>query len=193
MAPWETRGDQFTRVGGTCAPGLRQPLPGFYGPPGPLLTLPRWFFMVMSPASSFRLEASECRSCACPQRTGGHECTVDTLACQTGAPWGETYAASPGSSPPSPRPRNPGLGPCGPAAEGGGTFTSCRSWCDSWLCGSLSFWVIHGCCRTCLAVRRWWGSTCSILDTRSWGRAGKGLVGEASRGAECWAWLMGNG
>lgn len=54
------------------------------------------------------------------------------------------------------------------------TFTSCRSWWDSWLWGSLSFWVIHGCCRTCLAVRRWWGSTCSILDTKSWRHSGQG-------------------
>lgn len=91
--------------------------------------------------------------------------------------------ASPGSTTPSPCPRNPGLGPCGSAAWGGGTFTSCRSWCDSWLCGSLSFWVIHGCCRTCLAVRRWWGSTCSILDTRSWGRAGKGVGGRGQPGS----------
>lgn len=50
--------------------------------------------------------------------------------------------------------------PSGSAAPGmQGTFTSCRSWWDNWLWGSLSFWVIHGCCRTCLAVRRWWGST----------------------------------
>lgn len=151
MAPWETRGTQFMTVGGTCAPGPSQPLPGFCSPPVPPLILPWWFFT----ASSLRLKASEGRSCARPQRTGGHEGTVDTLACQTGAPWGETHMASPGSTTPSPCPWNPGLGPCGPAAWGGGTFTSCRSWCDSWLCGSLSFWVIHGCCRTCLAVRRW--------------------------------------
>jgi hypothetical protein len=61
------------------------------------------------------------------------------------------------------------------------TFTSCRSWWDNWLWGSLSFWVIHGCCRTCLAVRRWWGSTCSILDTKSWTHTDKEVKGGAPR------------
>lgn len=37
---------------------------------------------------------------------GGHECTVDTPACQTGAPWEETHMASPGSATPSPCPWN---------------------------------------------------------------------------------------
>lgn len=32
------------------------------------------------------------------------------------------------------------------------TFTSLRSWCGSWLFGSLSLWTIQGCLRTCLAV-----------------------------------------
>ena len=82
MAPWETRGTQFMTVGGTCAPGPSQPLPGFCSPPGPQLILPWWFFT----ASSLRSKASEGRSCARPQRTGGHEGTVDTLACQTGLP-----------------------------------------------------------------------------------------------------------
>lgn len=64
------------------------------------------------------------------------------------------------------------------------TFTSCRSWWDNWLWGSLSFWVIHGCCRTCLAVRRWWGSTCSILDTKSWRHSGQGGDGWGTEEAD---------
>lgn len=48
------------------------------------------------------------------------------------------------------------------------TLTSLGSWCGSWLLGSLSLWTIHGCLRTCFAVSLWWGSTWSILDTRSW-------------------------
>lgn len=49
------------------------------------------------------------------------------------------------------------------------TLTSLGSWCGSWLLGSLSLWTIQGCLRTCLAVSLWWGSTWSILDTRSCG------------------------
>ncbi len=41
------------------------------------------------------------------------------------------------------------------------------SWRVSWKCG---FWVrqaIHECLSTCSAAYRWWGSTCSIWDSRS--------------------------
>ena len=50
----------------------------------------------------------------------------------------------------------------------GVTFTSCTSCLMSWLCESCSRSTIHWCLRTCGAVSRWWGSTCSILDTMSW-------------------------
>lgn len=44
-------------------------------------------------------------------------------------------------------------------------WTSCRL---SWFCDRYSLFTIHGCFRTWTAVRRWWGSTWSILDTTSY-------------------------
>lgn len=54
---------------------------------------------------------------------------------------------------------------------GGWTLTLTRcgaSWRVSWKCGSVSLQVIQECFRTCSAVYRWWGSTWSIWDSRSW-------------------------
>lgn len=49
------------------------------------------------------------------------------------------------------------------------TLTRCgASWRVSWKCGSVSLQVIQECFRTCSAVYRWWGSTWSIWDSRSW-------------------------
>lgn len=49
------------------------------------------------------------------------------------------------------------------------TFTRCgASWRVSWKCGSASLQVIQECFSTCSAVYRWWGSTWSIWDSRSW-------------------------
>lgn len=50
----------------------------------------------------------------------------------------------------------------------GGTFTRWTSCLLSWFWDRYSLFTIHGCLRTWTAVRRWWGSTWSILDTISW-------------------------
>lgn len=50
----------------------------------------------------------------------------------------------------------------------GGTLTRWTSCLLSWFWDRYSLLTIHGCLRTWTAVRRWWGSTWSILDTMSW-------------------------
>lgn len=49
----------------------------------------------------------------------------------------------------------------------GGTLTRWTSCLLSWFWDRYSLFTIHGCLRTWTAVRRWWGSTWSILDTIS--------------------------
>ena len=114
MAPWETRGTS-AHEGGRYMHSKAKPAPPRVlqptrSPVNPALVVLHGHQSCLLP------QTSEGRSCAHPQRTGGHECTVDTPACQMGAPWGETHVASPGSTTLSPCPQNPGLGPCSPAA-----------------------------------------------------------------------------
>lgn len=49
------------------------------------------------------------------------------------------------------------------------TLTRCgASWRVSWKCGNVSRQVIQECFNTCSAVYRWWGSTWSMWESRSW-------------------------
>lgn len=61
------------------------------------------------------------------------------------------------------------------------TFTRWTSCLLSWFWDRYSLFTIHGCFRTWTAVRRWWGSTWSILDTTSY----KGRQQKPVRRASC--------